>query len=239
MTSKSVRMFVGNIPWTVCHNKHPNGIEDCLKWKCFTAVNTQKMGIYVLLEAIVLILNGIAVLNEERFLSKLGYLQAPSQGFGDEPGIKGQVLNLIRSIRTVHGEIMDSDTDVNDAFDSIVLTEDRAAERGYKTGYVDGKEAGEEEGLNFGFRKGFELGLELGRLYARAETIHLKESSTSKDKTISNLLMEMIDSVPKNDLHKADLPEILNKIRAKEKVFAATCEKGTKLPSQTEADLSF
>jgi len=43
----------------------------------------------------------MAVLNEERFLSKIGWGSNQVAGFGEEPGIKQQFLNLIRSVRTV------------------------------------------------------------------------------------------------------------------------------------------
>ncbi|KAB7504221.1 Immediate early response 3-interacting protein 1, partial [Armadillidium nasatum] len=60
------------------------------------------LGIYSLLEAIVLCLNAVCVLNEERFLSKLpGWGSAHVQGFGEEAGAKTQIFNLIRSIKTV------------------------------------------------------------------------------------------------------------------------------------------
>ncbi|XP_050701122.1 immediate early response 3-interacting protein 1-like [Eriocheir sinensis] len=59
-------------------------------------------GIYSLLEAAVLVLNAVCVLNEERFLSKLpGWGGSHVQGFGEEPGIKTQIFHFIRSIKTV------------------------------------------------------------------------------------------------------------------------------------------
>ena len=58
-------------------------------------------GFYSLLEAILLVVNAMAVLNEERFLSKIGWGTNQMAGFGDEPGVKQQLMNLIRSVRTV------------------------------------------------------------------------------------------------------------------------------------------
>ncbi|XP_045156404.1 immediate early response 3-interacting protein 1-like [Mercenaria mercenaria] len=57
-------------------------------------------GLYSLIEAIILCLNAVCVLHEERFLSKIGW-GADQRGFGEQPGMKTQVMNLIRSIRTV------------------------------------------------------------------------------------------------------------------------------------------
>ncbi|XP_072050412.1 immediate early response 3-interacting protein 1-like [Amphiura filiformis] len=59
-------------------------------------------GLYSLLEAALLCINAIAVLHEERFLSKVGWGSDQSVGgFGEEPGMKAQIINLVRSIRTV------------------------------------------------------------------------------------------------------------------------------------------
>lgn len=58
-------------------------------------------GLYSLLEVILLVVNAMAVLNEERFLSKVGWGADQMAGFGDQPGVKQQLLNLIRSVRTV------------------------------------------------------------------------------------------------------------------------------------------
>ncbi|MED6294363.1 Immediate early response 3-interacting protein 1 [Characodon lateralis] len=50
----------------------------------------------------ILCINAVAVLHEERFLSKIGWgVDQSVGGFGDEPGIKVQLMNLIRSVRTV------------------------------------------------------------------------------------------------------------------------------------------
>ncbi|NWY94977.1 IR3IP protein, partial [Loxia curvirostra] len=58
--------------------------------------------LYSLLQASLLIVNAVAVLHEERFLRHVGWGSDQGiGGFGEEPGIKAQLTNLIRSIRTV------------------------------------------------------------------------------------------------------------------------------------------
>ncbi|XP_033749386.1 immediate early response 3-interacting protein 1-like [Pecten maximus] len=57
-------------------------------------------GLYSLIEAIILCLNAVCVLHEERFLAKIGW-GTDQRGFGEDPSMKTQLLNLIRSIRTV------------------------------------------------------------------------------------------------------------------------------------------
>ncbi|NXX65286.1 IR3IP protein, partial [Spizella passerina] len=58
--------------------------------------------LYSLLQASLLIVNAVAVLHEERFLRHVGWGSDQGiGGFGEEPGIKAQLTNLIGSIRTV------------------------------------------------------------------------------------------------------------------------------------------
>ena len=63
-------------------------------------------GLYSLMEAILLVVNAMAVLNEERFISKVaGWKAGTNTGFGDEVDareqIVGDLVNLSRSVRTV------------------------------------------------------------------------------------------------------------------------------------------
>ncbi|NXW92422.1 IR3IP protein, partial [Alopecoenas beccarii] len=58
--------------------------------------------LYSLLQASLLIVNAVAVLHEERFLRHIGWGSDQGiGGFGEEPGIKAQLTNLIRSVRTI------------------------------------------------------------------------------------------------------------------------------------------
>ncbi|XP_022129846.1 immediate early response 3-interacting protein 1 [Pieris rapae] len=55
-----------------------------------------------LFEASLLCLNAVCVLHEERFMQKMGWgTNRQQQGFEDQSTIKYQILNLVRSIRTV------------------------------------------------------------------------------------------------------------------------------------------
>jgi len=58
-------------------------------------------GLYSLLEAVLLVVNAMAVLNEERFLSKVGWGSDQMAAYGEQPSAKQQMLNLVRSVRTV------------------------------------------------------------------------------------------------------------------------------------------
>ncbi|XP_076679191.1 immediate early response 3-interacting protein 1 [Andrena cerasifolii] len=58
--------------------------------------------LWSLFEATLLCLNAVCVLNEERFLAKVGWAPWQNvQGFGEPPTMKSQLMNLVKSIRTV------------------------------------------------------------------------------------------------------------------------------------------
>lgn len=58
--------------------------------------------LYSLIQASLLCVNAIAVLNEERFLNRIGWgTDHSTGGFGEEQGIKFQLMNLVKSVRTV------------------------------------------------------------------------------------------------------------------------------------------
>jgi len=60
------------------------------------------MGLYGLLEACILFVNSLAILHEERFLQKVGWgADQNTGGFGEEPGVKQQIINLVKAVRTV------------------------------------------------------------------------------------------------------------------------------------------
>ncbi|XP_015789161.1 immediate early response 3-interacting protein 1 [Tetranychus urticae] len=66
--------------------------------------------LYNLYESILLVINAVAILHEERFLNKIGWGRNQNnpmnfnQPYGvppPQPGVKANILNLIHSIRTV------------------------------------------------------------------------------------------------------------------------------------------
>ncbi|CAI5437830.1 unnamed protein product [Caenorhabditis angaria] len=58
------------------------------------------LSFYALLEAALLVLNGIAILHRERFLKKYG-LGAPSHSFDGSNSVKDQIVSLIFAVQTV------------------------------------------------------------------------------------------------------------------------------------------
>lgn len=58
--------------------------------------------LYSLLEASLLLLNAVAVLNRQRFLSKIGLSQPSYQAYGDDGGsVKQQLVTGIYAVQTV------------------------------------------------------------------------------------------------------------------------------------------
>ena len=57
--------------------------------------------LWALLEAGLLVVNAICVLHEQRFLAKVGWASDSARGFGEQPGVKTQILNIIHSTRTI------------------------------------------------------------------------------------------------------------------------------------------
>ncbi|CAF0807751.1 unnamed protein product [Brachionus calyciflorus] len=58
-------------------------------------------GLYTLLEAGLLFVNAIAILNEERFLRKLRSNQNTQQNYGDPTSVSSQIMTLIKSVQMV------------------------------------------------------------------------------------------------------------------------------------------
>jgi len=57
--------------------------------------------LWALLEAGLLVVNAICVLHEQRFLAKVGWASDSARGFGEQAGVKTQMLNIIKSTRTI------------------------------------------------------------------------------------------------------------------------------------------
>ncbi|KAJ1834363.1 hypothetical protein LPJ63_002003 [Coemansia sp. RSA 2711] len=58
-------------------------------------------GFGTLFYVILLLLNGIAVLNEERFLARIGWARNSAELYGDTESVKAKMINLISAVRTL------------------------------------------------------------------------------------------------------------------------------------------
>ncbi|KAF8948360.1 Yos1-like protein [Linnemannia elongata] len=58
------------------------------------------IGIFGLLEVMLIFINAIAILNEDRFLAKIGWGRQVADPYGQE-SIKARLVNLISAVRTL------------------------------------------------------------------------------------------------------------------------------------------
>ncbi|KAJ1759256.1 hypothetical protein GGH12_003061 [Coemansia sp. RSA 1822] len=58
-------------------------------------------GFGTLFYVILLLLNGVAVLNEERFLARIGWARNSAELYGDTESVKAKMINLISAVRTL------------------------------------------------------------------------------------------------------------------------------------------
>ncbi|KAJ2660140.1 hypothetical protein IWW48_003087 [Coemansia sp. RSA 1200] len=58
-------------------------------------------GFGTLLYVIILLLNAVAILNEERFLARIGWARNSAELYGDTESVKAKLINLISAVRTL------------------------------------------------------------------------------------------------------------------------------------------
>jgi len=117
------------------------------------------------------------------------------------------------------------DFDINDAFDTIILSENRLVEKGYEEGFVAGSREGEEEGYRLGAQKGSEIGQEVGFYIGFTEGWLQELAGREKrpEKIIRHLekLRSLLLEFPEDNLKDVDIGEQLRGIRAKFKTVCA------------------
>ncbi|KAI7833495.1 Yos1-like-domain-containing protein [Kickxella alabastrina] len=50
---------------------------------------------------LILLLNAVAILNEERFLARIGWARNSAELYGDTESVKAKLINLISAVRTL------------------------------------------------------------------------------------------------------------------------------------------
>ncbi|KAI8320097.1 Yos1-like protein [Martensiomyces pterosporus] len=58
-------------------------------------------GLGTLLYVTLLLLNAVAILNEERFLARIGWARNSADLYGDTESVKAKLINLISAVRTL------------------------------------------------------------------------------------------------------------------------------------------
>jgi len=122
--------------------------------------------------------------------------------------------------------------DVNAAFDSLLVAEDRTVSKGFEEGYKAGKQEGKQEGERLGKERGQQVGQEIGFYLGFSEewleVYQNKPSDKKAAKILSSLqkLHELADSFPSENSKEEDFTERLQQARAKFKLLCSLLRLG-------------
>ena len=122
--------------------------------------------------------------------------------------------------------------DVNAAFDSLLVAEDRTVSKGWEEGYRAGKEEGRQEGERLGRERGQQVGQEIGFYLGFSEEwleVYQAEPSDKKSTKIVNSLQklhELAEAFPSENSKEEDFTERLQQARAKFKLLCSLLRLG-------------
>ena len=122
--------------------------------------------------------------------------------------------------------------DVNAAFDSLLVAEDRTVSKGWEEGYKAGKEEGRQEGERLGRERGQQVGQEIGFYLGFSEEwleVYQAEPSDKKSTKIVNSLLklrELAEAFPSENSKEEDFTERLQQARAKFKLLCSLLRLG-------------
>lgn len=116
-----------------------------------------------------------------------------------------------------------AEKDINDAFDDILLSEERLNQQGYEEGFIQGKKEGNPEGYHLGYHRGAELGAELGYYLGVVKYYVALEGEQKPSEKINNNLQQLItliEEFPKTNDENYDILAQADVIRAR---YRKTC----------------
>ena len=117
--------------------------------------------------------------------------------------------------------------DINSAFDSIVLSEDRVVSAGWEEGYRAGSREGGREGASLGRQRGDKVGQEIGfylgfgEEWSEAYRDRPSDKKTDKISVALKKLLELVEAFPEENSKEDDFAVKLDQIRAKFKVLCS------------------
>lgn len=145
--------------------------------------------------------------------------------------------------------------DINEVFDSILLSEERISEEGYKKGLQAGVSEGNLEAYHLGthlsslarklikpvwllgFHRGAEIGAELGFYLGVLENSKIPSPINEKVSHLITQLKSIIESFPKVNCDTVDLFDSLNTIRTQFKKLTSLLKIKVSYPERSQ--LSF
>lgn len=132
--------------------------------------------------------------------------------------------------------------DINSAFDSILLGEDRLCELGFEEGYRAGAKEGRVEGERLGRQRGQQIGKEIGfYLGFAAEWTEVYQNKTTDKKTTKVLavlqkLTEIAEAFPLENSKEEDFSSRLDLVRAKFKLLCSLLKISSDYSSVTSGE---
>lgn len=135
-------------------------------------------------------------------------------------------VDAVKEINTTN----ESDRDINDIFDDIVLSEERINEQAYEQGLLEGKVSGNTDGYHLGYHRGAELGAELGFYYGTLN--HYLQSSEITDRQTATIekVLNLISQLPRTNDENVDILGLADSIRAQYRKTCAILKISGKFP---------
>ncbi|KAK7868299.1 hypothetical protein R5R35_013887 [Gryllus longicercus] len=130
-----------------------------------------------------------------------------------------------------------NDSDINDVFDSIALSENLIQKEGFEEGFKKGERDGAIEGFHIGFHKGIDIGNEIGYYIGAVEALHVlskTEELTVRARQVLSKLRELLKEFPVCNDPNVDIICYLEKIRAKYKMICSLLKMEPNVPSSGE-----
>lgn len=136
--------------------------------------------------------------------------------------------------------------DIDSAFESIIMSEERVVEQGFQEGLQVGNISGYEKGFAFGVKRGAQLNQELGfcngfaRTWLKLLDINGTEHRGSSNvKSVLHTLVQVTDNFPRNEPHNVNIQQQLAVVRAKFKQACSLLKISASLDSDSADGISF
>ncbi|XP_047104910.1 protein LTO1 homolog [Schistocerca piceifrons] len=139
----------------------------------------------------------------------------------------------------VHGTQV-NENDINDVFESLLLSEEKLSAEGFQEGLKKGSVDGLCEGFHLGYHRGAEIGAEIGFYKGVIQAwliISRTPGNNFKGEKDLEKFMELCRSFPTSNSENEDILDLLSYIRAKYRKLCALYKFNTIIT--TSAKLSF
>ncbi|KAK6635702.1 hypothetical protein RUM44_000956 [Polyplax serrata] len=112
----------------------------------------------------------------------------------------------------------ESEIDINDAFDNIVLAEERISNEGFEEGLLQGKQQGKIDGYHMGYHRGLQMGMEIGFykgvikvLKTNLQNLQLKDQEKSFG--LLKKIEDLVEQFPDDNSEDVDIMGLKSEIQ--------------------------